>query len=282
MMTYPKSNILHRKAVTDRARAYRIFKNKIKLMIAVSLLSIIRRLVCVMAVVTLPFSLLIPSHIGFARSNDIVVVSDALPVVEEGGIAADNEEEMTFLFSDIEGHWAEAPIREAAANGFISGYVDGTFKPDHTLTLAEFTALLTASLEVPILTPSTANSAPSTANSTEITLYNGNIQSLRDVGIIKKNEFTPDQWNRELTCSLLIALSLRAIDPNSINDESELEQRAISAGLLDDSHPTDTDSKQVQAEWTAKVSTRAEAVVVMLRLRNALGLAGPNKETVPH
>lgn len=281
-MTYPKSNVLHRKAVHDRARAYRIFKNKIKLKVAVSLLSILRKLVCVIAVVTVPFNLLIPSHIGFARSNETVVVADSIPVIEPGGEAADNDEEMATLFSDITGHWAEAPIREAAAYGFIAGYTDGTFKPDHSLTLAEFAALLTASLEVPILTPSTANSAPSAANSTEVTLYNGNIQSLRDVGIIKENEFTPDQWNRELTRSVLIALSLSAIDPNSINDESELEQRAISAGLLDDSHPTDTDSKQVQAEWAAKVSTRAEAVIVMLRLRHALGLVGPNKETIPH
>ncbi|WP_240415054.1 S-layer homology domain-containing protein [Paenibacillus periandrae] len=281
-MTYPKSNVLHRKAVSDRARAYRIFKNKIKLMVAVSLLSILRKLVCVITVVTVPFSLLIPSHIGFARSNETVVVADSIPVTEPGSDAAVNDEEMAILFSDITGHWAEAPIREATANGFIAGYADGTFKPDQSLTLLEFATLLTSSLSVPILTPGTSNSAPSVETSTEITQYNGNIQSLRDVGIIKENEFTPDQWNRNLTRSVLMSLSLRAIDPNSIISESELEQRAVSAGLLDGSDSTITGTKQVQAEWAAKVSTRAEAVVVMLRLRYALGLAEPNREAAPY
>lgn len=281
-MTYPKSNVLHRKAVNDKARVYRIAKNKIKLMVAVSLLSILRKLVCVIAVVTVPFNLLIPSHIGFARSNETVVVADSIPVIEPGGEAADNDEAMATLFSDLTGHWAEASIREAAANGFIVGYADGTFKPDHSLTLVEFATLLTSSLGVPILTSGTSNSAPSVANSNEITQYNGNIQSLRDVGIIKENEFTPDQWNYNLTRSVLMALSLRAIDSNSINDESELEQRAVSAGLLDGSDSTIADNKQLQDEWAAKVSTRAEAVVVMLRLRHALGLAEPNRGAAPY
>lgn len=40
-------------------------------------------------------------------------------------------------FSDISGHWAENEIERAAALGWISGYPDGTFRPDARITRAE-------------------------------------------------------------------------------------------------------------------------------------------------
>ena len=40
-------------------------------------------------------------------------------------------------FSDISGHWAENEIERAAAFGWISGYPDGTFRPDTRITRAE-------------------------------------------------------------------------------------------------------------------------------------------------
>ena len=45
-------------------------------------------------------------------------------------------------FSDISGHWAEAEINKAAANGWVNGYSDGTFKPDQNITRAEAMALI--------------------------------------------------------------------------------------------------------------------------------------------
>ena len=40
-------------------------------------------------------------------------------------------------FSDISGHWAQNEIERAAAFGWISGYPDGTFRPDARITRAE-------------------------------------------------------------------------------------------------------------------------------------------------
>lgn len=40
-------------------------------------------------------------------------------------------------FSDISGHWAKNEIERAAAFGWISGYPDGTFRPDARITRAE-------------------------------------------------------------------------------------------------------------------------------------------------
>lgn len=46
------------------------------------------------------------------------------------------------VFSDISGHWAESRIKEAVKIGFVTGYQDGTFKPNATVTRAEFATLL--------------------------------------------------------------------------------------------------------------------------------------------
>jgi hypothetical protein len=48
----------------------------------------------------------------------------------------------TAHFSDIAGHWAEASIKQAVDAGIVSGYPDGSFRPDRTVTRAEFTVML--------------------------------------------------------------------------------------------------------------------------------------------
>jgi hypothetical protein len=43
---------------------------------------------------------------------------------------------------DINGHWAETNISKLVAAGAVSGYPDGTFKPDNTISRAEFATIL--------------------------------------------------------------------------------------------------------------------------------------------
>lgn len=45
-------------------------------------------------------------------------------------------------FSDIAGHWAASFIEEAFARQLIQGYPDGTFRPDRSVTRAEFIVML--------------------------------------------------------------------------------------------------------------------------------------------
>ncbi len=49
----------------------------------------------------------------------------------------DSEYEIVDNFTDVNGHWAENEIHEAAAHGWIRGYNDGSFKPDQFITRAE-------------------------------------------------------------------------------------------------------------------------------------------------
>lgn len=52
----------------------------------------------------------------------------------------------TQSFPDTSTHWAKDYISQLAASGYIKGYTDGRFKPDNTMTKAEFTRVLIASL----------------------------------------------------------------------------------------------------------------------------------------
>ncbi|MEI7027547.1 S-layer homology domain-containing protein [Paenibacillus sp. y28] len=49
--------------------------------------------------------------------------------------------------SDISGHWAEVNIKQAVSNGIVSGYPDGSFKPNSTITRAEFSVMLMNALK---------------------------------------------------------------------------------------------------------------------------------------
>ncbi|WP_312884318.1 InlB B-repeat-containing protein [Paenibacillus xylanilyticus] len=49
--------------------------------------------------------------------------------------------------SDVEGHWAEEFIRQAVRDGIVQGYADGSFKPNASITRAEFTVMLMNTLQ---------------------------------------------------------------------------------------------------------------------------------------
>ena len=48
-------------------------------------------------------------------------------------------------FSDIQGHWAERQISDWVNKDFITGYPTGTFKPDNSITRAEFITMVNKS-----------------------------------------------------------------------------------------------------------------------------------------
>lgn len=50
-------------------------------------------------------------------------------------------------FSDVNGHWAEDFIQEAVREGIVSGFSDGSFKPNASVTRAEFTVMLMNALQ---------------------------------------------------------------------------------------------------------------------------------------
>jgi hypothetical protein len=76
----------------------------------------------------------------------VLVVDEktGLPITEE----PTTEETTDVKFSDIAGHWAESKISQAVSAGIVTGYTDGTFKPNATVTRAEFAVMLVKALKL--------------------------------------------------------------------------------------------------------------------------------------
>ena len=68
-------------------------------------------------------------------------------------IAVDVPEKTAPAFTDIAGHWGESAIREAAARKLVTGYPDGTFRPNSEVTRAEFLVMLARALGWEVKTP---------------------------------------------------------------------------------------------------------------------------------
>nr|WP_285891388.1 NPCBM/NEW2 domain-containing protein [Paenibacillus pasadenensis] len=84
---------------------------------------------------------------GKVSGNNISVTVDyftkfAVFAVDQSDDEPTKNPESETRFSDIAGHWGEANIKQAVNIGLIKGYADGTFKPNHTVTRAEFAAML--------------------------------------------------------------------------------------------------------------------------------------------
>jgi len=56
---------------------------------------------------------------------------------------------MSTLAADYDGHWAAPHIDEARERGWMTGYPDGSFKPDNSITRAEFSVMLWRAMDSP-------------------------------------------------------------------------------------------------------------------------------------
>lgn len=68
------------------------------------------------------------------------------PTVASSSTTSSTADCTPIAFTDIKGHWAENAINNMSANGIISGYADGTFRPRENITRAEFAAIIVRAL----------------------------------------------------------------------------------------------------------------------------------------
>jgi hypothetical protein len=66
----------------------------------------------------------------------------SVPVLAENGQPDTDDISSEAEFTDIKGHTAEAEIIRAVDQGLMNGYEDGSFRPDHTISRAEFVTAL--------------------------------------------------------------------------------------------------------------------------------------------
>jgi alpha-tubulin suppressor-like RCC1 family protein len=153
--------------------------------------------------------------------------------------------------SDIADHWAKDSIQRALEQGYVDGYEDGTFRPDRSVSRAEYVKLTAAALRLPI-----AAAAPQQA------WYEPYAAALRQAGMLQDGDLAGN-WDAPITRGEMAAVALRAVKaelqkPNTALSRAYVVQSAVQTGLLQGLAGGDP---APQAE-----TTRAEAVTLIERM----------------
>ncbi|BBI36630.1 S-layer homology domain-containing protein [Cohnella abietis] len=172
--------------------------------------------------------------------------------------------------SDIDGHWAETAIKQAIESGIVTGYLDGTFRPNRIVTRAEFTVMLMNTLK-----PQGSDTSASLAF-TDVdkigSWAKGAVAQAVQAGYIKGNadgSFRPDAVITRAEMAMIIAnatgLSLEANSSTDFVDDKAIPawaKGAVSAvrkfGFIN--------GKGANKFEPDAGTTRAEAVTVLLKV----------------
>ncbi|WP_052487014.1 cadherin-like beta sandwich domain-containing protein [Gordoniibacillus kamchatkensis] len=176
--------------------------------------------------------------------------------------------EKSINFSDMNGHWAEASIMQAIRSGIVSGYPDGTFKPDASVTRAEFAVMLMNALKpqgdgASLTFTDKAKIGAWAQKSVEQAVYAGIITGYED------STFRPDA---EITRPEMAAMIAKALGQS-------IEEKAVT-GFADDRDIPDwakgavaamkkrgvIEGKGANAFAPGDKTTRAEAVTVLQKM----------------
>ncbi|MFC4305217.1 InlB B-repeat-containing protein [Cohnella boryungensis] len=85
---------------------------------------------------------------GEVRGNKITATVNYFSKFAVFGVSQQTKPNGTTNFSDIVGHWAEVNIKQAVSASIVNGYPDGSFKPNRTVTRAEFAVMLMNTLKL--------------------------------------------------------------------------------------------------------------------------------------
>lgn len=112
-------------------------------------------------------------------------------------------------FSDIEGHWAEPIITQLMEKGVVSGFPDGTARPDQIITRGEFAALLVRHTESK---EHYVKDRVSIFKDIENHWSQKNIEILIDIGILDPSDYTDNFMpNEPITRIEIVKMMVRSI-----------------------------------------------------------------------
>ncbi|MCT4619855.1 MAG: S-layer homology domain-containing protein [Marinisporobacter sp.] len=197
---------------------------------------------------------------SFAQENTLgsaigKVVDTGVDTLKD--VASKTMDKIIDLFKDIKNHWAKNFITQLVKDKIISGYPDGTFRPDNQIKVCEFTVLVLKAndMEVPKM---------------DGPWYTGAITVAKNNGIIKEGEFS--DFERPIRRAEMTAMVIRALGEEKMNgktffnddykipsDKKGFVQKAIDLGIIG-GYPGNV----FKADGTA---TRAEATVVLTKMK---------------
>lgn len=211
------------------------------------------------------------SKFTLSRVKTVDRNQQAFELTPKFNIAIKTDDAPAIFFSDVaEGFWAKTFIDRAVSLGYINGYPDGTFRPQASVTRAEFVTMIARSMGAE---PSTVGSDNEFVDQDKIgqwaqpyiyyALGEGWINGFED------GSFRPEQpvTRAEMTVIASRMLNLRTdfIEEPSFKDTSSIPSWAKSHIV------TATQNGLIKGQSgnmfsPRKSTTRAEAVTIMLRM----------------
>jgi len=152
---------------------------------------------------------------------------------------------VSISFPDIQGHWAESSIKNAVKKEYVGGYPDGSFRPENTLTRAEFMKMLVAALGLETKTGGSGK------------WYKPYVDAAIAEGIYKKGDFANEAYEKSLTRAEMATVVVRATGVKDVEPKQGL-YLATGKGLIGGTSPG-----EISADG---FSTRAQAIVVIERM----------------
>jgi|GEM_PF-3791189 len=172
--------------------------------------------------------------------------------------------------SDIAGHWAESTIKEAVKRGVASGYPNGIFKPDATITRAEFVMMLMNALK-----PASEVSALNFTDTAEIPAWSRQAVAYaveaEIVSGYNDGSFRPFAEIARMEMAVLIAKAYGAdmatVTMTGFSDDSEIPEWAKGAVLVMKQLGI-VEGRGGNRFVPNETATRAEAVTMIMNLLN--------------
>ncbi|WP_037286204.1 S-layer homology domain-containing protein [Saccharibacillus sacchari] len=169
-------------------------------------------------------------------------------------------------FADTQEHWAAKPIHTFIQLQLINGYKDGTFKPNHSITRAEFATILNRTFDI-----QTGN-ANTSLKDIEGHWAKREIENLVATGIIKgygDDRFKP---NQTITREEMVVMLSRIVDLDHLaKDQDKGRFNDLKGSYAASEVIAGAQAGIIQGNGTGKFypkngATRAEAVQVVLNV----------------
>jgi len=150
-------------------------------------------------------------------------------------------------FSDVKSsHWAYSAVRKAVAKGYVDGYTNGTFKPDTSVSRAEFVKMVVAAMKLETTPTSGKWYTPYVNAATKSGLYAGSDFANNDSG-----------WNKTMTREEMARVAARAIGEKTSENDKWM-YLATKSGLIQG-----VGKGQLAPQG---LTTRAQSVVIIERI----------------
>ncbi|WP_218103840.1 S-layer homology domain-containing protein [Paenibacillus hemerocallicola] len=160
-------------------------------------------------------------------------------------------------FTDSAAHWAKESIEKAVGKGYVDGYEDRTFRPDLSVTRAEFVKMVVTALKLSV-----------NGKASDGEWYLPYVNVAVGAGIHRWSDFSSGDWNTPITRQEMSRMIVRATDkelqkPDAAKSDSELMYLAAKAGLIQGL----SGGQLGESEAT----TRAQSVTVIERILTVNG-----------